>query len=57
MFEKVTYRCGHEGEIEVYGKADKRNYVVSMKERDLCPECYKKEQHLHSSMVIVKPMC
>ena len=44
MFEKVTYRCGHEGEIEVYGKADKRNYVVSMKERDLCPECYKKEQ-------------
>ena len=33
MFEKVTYRCGHEGEIEVYGKADKRNYVVSMKER------------------------
>ena len=44
MFEKVTYRCGHEGEIEVYGKTDKRNYVVSMKERDLCPECYKKEQ-------------
>ena len=44
MFEKVTYRCGHEGKIEVYGKADKRNYVVSMKERDLCPECYKKEQ-------------
>ena len=44
MFEKVTYRCRHEGEIEVYGKADKRNYVVSMKERDLCPECYKKEQ-------------
>ena len=44
MFEKVTYRCGHEGKIEVYGKADKRNYVVSMKERDLCPECYKKQQ-------------
>ena len=44
MFEKVTYRCGHEGEIEVYGKVDKRNYIVSMKERDLCPECYKKEQ-------------
>ena len=44
MFEKVTYRCGHEAEIEVYGKVDKRNYVVSMKERDLCPECYKKEQ-------------
>ena len=44
MFEKVTYRCGHEGEIEVYGKADKRNYVVSMKERDICPDCYKKQQ-------------
>ena len=44
MFEKVTYSCGHEGKIEVYGKADKRNYVVSMKERDLCPECYRKEQ-------------
>ena len=44
MFEKITYSCGHEGEIEVYGKADKRNYVVSMKERDMCPECYKKQQ-------------
>ena len=44
MFERVTYSCGHEGEIEVYGKADKRNYVVSMKERDLCPDCYKKQQ-------------
>ena len=44
MFEKITYSCGHEGEIEVYGKADKRNYIVSMKERDLCPECYKKQQ-------------
>ena len=44
MFEKVTYSCGHEGKIEVYGKADKRNYVISMKERDLCPECYKKQQ-------------
>ncbi len=44
MFESVTYSCGHEGEIEVYGKADKRNYVVSMKERNLCPDCYKKQQ-------------
>ena len=44
MFEKITYSCGHKGEIEVYGKADKRNYIVSMKERDLCPECYKKQQ-------------
>ena len=44
MFERVTYSCGHEGKIEVYGKADKRNYVVSMKERDLCPDCYKKQQ-------------
>ena len=44
MFERLTYSCGHEGEIEVYGKADKRNYVVSMKERDICPDCYKKQQ-------------
>ena len=49
MFEKVTYSCGHEGKIEVYGKADKRNYVISMKERDLCPECYKKEQQEKTS--------
>ena len=49
MFEKVTYSCGHEGKIEVYRKADKRNYVISMKERDLCPECYKKEQQEKTS--------
>ena len=44
MNMEIKYVCGHEGTIEVYGKDDKRNYVASMKERELCPECYKKEQ-------------
>ena len=30
MFEKVTYRCGHEGEIEVYGKADKGGKTIGI---------------------------
>jgi len=40
----VTYSCGHEGEIQLYGKARDREWKLSNEESKLCPDCWKKQR-------------
>lgn len=37
-----TFACGHEGEVDVTGKRDKREWLAEKKFAGLCPECYEK---------------
>lgn len=40
----VTYSCGHEGTVELFGKEkDRQRKIEWYESTGLCPECYKKE--------------
>lgn len=39
----VKYLCGHEGVIELFGPTKRRDWILSQKELELCPDCYYKE--------------
>ena len=39
----VTFRCGHEGEVNLYGKAAERDRRIAWYEEEgICPDCYRK---------------
>lgn len=38
----ITYACGHEGPVRLTGPKRTREWIVSNKEKELCPECYRK---------------
>jgi len=38
----ITYACGHEGSVRLTGPKRTREWIVSNKEKELCPDCYKK---------------
>ena len=40
----VTYSCGHEGRVELFGKTTDRMKKIEWLETTLCPECYAREQ-------------
>lgn len=43
----ITYSCGHEGRIDLYGKtADRERKVEYLEKYGDCPECYKKKKEL-----------
>ena len=45
MKVNITYSCGHEGTIEVFGKAEERERKIKwFSEYGLCPDCYKAEK-------------
>ena len=45
MKVNITYSCGHEGTIEVFGKAEERERKIKyFEECGLCPNCYKAEK-------------
>lgn len=45
MKVNITYSCGHEGTIEVFGKAEERERKIKyFEEYGLCPDCYKAEK-------------
>ena len=39
-----TYKCGHEGRIQVYGKIANRQWKADRVFEGLCEECYRKER-------------
>lgn len=39
----VTYKCGHEGRVELFGKMSARDWRLEQMAGELCPECQKKE--------------
>lgn len=40
----VTYACGHEGTIQLFGSMDKREKQLEIAAAKLCPECYRKKK-------------
>ena len=39
----VTFSCGHEGEVNLYGKAAERDRRIAWYEKEgVCPDCYRK---------------
>lgn len=41
----VTYKCGHTGTVELFGKESERRHKIAFYEENyICPECYEAEQ-------------
>ena len=45
MWSDITYSCGHEERIQLYGSASERETRIKyLSDYKLCPECLKKER-------------
>ena len=40
----VTYKCGHEDRVELFGKMSVREWRLERMGQELCPECQKRQQ-------------
>lgn len=38
---QITHSCGHQSELQLYGKNDSREWAIERAERGLCTECWK----------------
>ena len=55
MKVNITYSCGHEGTIEVFGKAEERERKIKwFSEYGLCPDCYKAEKQTEEKSLAEK---
>ncbi|MDR3148879.1 MAG: hypothetical protein LBT88_02515 [Oscillospiraceae bacterium] len=36
---EITHACGHTETVELFGKGTQREYIISRKEKELCPAC------------------
>ena len=46
MKYNITYSCGHEGIVTLFGKqADRDKMIKFYEEKGICPDCYKSEQN------------
>ena len=43
MWYEGTYSCGHEGRVQLYGKAKEKDWKYTRIFSGICPECQKKE--------------
>lgn len=39
MKYQVTFACGHEGRVDLFGKNSEREYRLERLAREICPEC------------------
>ncbi len=58
----VTYSCGHEGQVQLYGPQKERDRKLEWMARDgLCPECYKSHKRAEADArgptVLVRYLC
>lgn len=45
MKTTITYACGHEGTVQLYGKsADRDRKKTWLEQNALCPDCQKKQR-------------
>ena len=43
----ITYSCGHEGVVELFGKTAEREQKIDYFEKNgLCRECYKRQMEI-----------
>lgn len=55
MKYQITYACGHEGEIVLFGKyADRKRKIEFFENSGSCPECYKKEKQAEAEKEPIK---
>ena len=55
MKVNIKYSCGHEGILEVFGKAEERERKIKyFEEFGLCPSCYKAEKSSEEKEVAEK---
>lgn len=40
----LTYKCGHEGCVELFGKEEKRKHILDSALENECPECARKKK-------------
>lgn len=40
---EITYACGHEGVVSLFGKGSDREYQLKRYSQGVCPDCYKKQ--------------
>ena len=48
MLYSGTFSCGHEGKVNIIGKAKDREWKIERAFSNMCPDCYKKwleEEH------------
>ncbi|WP_302013937.1 hypothetical protein [uncultured Akkermansia sp.] len=43
MKYEITYSCGHEGVVSLFGKGSDREYQLKRYGQRVCPDCYKKQ--------------
>ena len=41
----IKRSCGHEEQIEVFGKVSEREYVIKREENKVCRKCYEAEKY------------
>ena len=57
MLYSGTFSCGHEGKVNIIGKAKDREWKIERAFSNMCPDCYKKwleEEHQRKN---IKPKC
>jgi len=47
----IKRTCGHEEQIELFGKTSERDYLLEKESHKLCRECYEKEQNKNCNEV------
>lgn len=52
MKYQVTFSCGHEGKVEVFGKNSARQYKIDQAAKGICPECVKEQKELAASAIV-----
>ena len=52
----ITYSCGHEGTVQLFGKSEERERKIKYYEEfGLCTECYKKQKQEENEKSTPKP--
>ena len=51
---EITYRCGHTGSVQLYGKADTREWKAKKIGEGVCPECQAKQDAAHDAECAAK---
>ena len=51
MKEYITYSCGHEGTVQLFGKAaDRERKIQYLQTKCVCPECAREQKNIEKSI-------
>lgn len=56
--QDITYSCGHEGTVNLYGKQERRDReVAALEHYGLCPECYQEKRRKEDKEMGIVGLC